>query len=93
MTKEELNEHINDIRIWTTGVPSSTIVDWLKDIRDNGITEPKEYTVQVIKGDNRSFLNQLVNGDHCSWIIVTKKVICEHSLQNLKLTILSSVTI
>lgn len=39
MTKEELNEHINDIRLWTTGVPISTIVDWLKDIRDNGVGE------------------------------------------------------
>ena len=61
MTREELDEHIQYLEgSWFSGWATPMVVDWLKDIRDNGITDIK-YTVQVIKGDEQSFLNQVVD--------------------------------
>lgn len=41
-------------------ISSYDVYHWLEDIRDNGIEDIK-YTVQVIKGDDQSFLNQAVD--------------------------------
>lgn len=65
MTREELDEHIEYCSHTTCGYPpisimASEVERWLEDIRDNGITDIK-YTVQVIKGDDQSFLNQVVD--------------------------------
>ena len=68
MTKEELNEQIEELEKLRECVSDGSLasaallgaVNTLKDIRDNGITDIK-YTVQVIKGDDQSFLNQAVD--------------------------------
>lgn len=61
MTRDELNTHINDIKHWPTGMFGSIIIGWLEDIRDNGIAEPKKYTVNVL-GDDESFLSKTPRG-------------------------------
>lgn len=61
MTREELNTHINDIKHWPTGMFGSIIIGWLEDIRDNGITEPKKYTIKVL-GNDEAFLIKTPKG-------------------------------
>lgn len=56
MTKEELDQHIKTLKMWIGGNETSTVLGWLEDIRDNGITDQK-YTVQVIKNNQRGYLN------------------------------------
>lgn len=61
MTIEELNEHIKELDATIgLGIHTNLVKAWLEDIRDNGIKDIK-YTVQVIKGDDQSFLNQAVD--------------------------------
>ena len=61
MTRDELNEHIKELDATIgLGIHTHIVKSWLEDIRDNGITDIK-YTVQVIKGDDQSFLNQVVD--------------------------------
>lgn len=68
MTREELNEQIEELEKIRKCVSDVSLanpallgaINTLKDIRDNGITDIK-YTVQVIKGDEKSFLNQMVD--------------------------------
>ena len=48
MTKEELNEHIQYLEgTWFSGCATPMVIDWLKDIRDNGIEEPKKYRIRL----------------------------------------------
>ena len=61
MTREELVNHIETLRGFA---PSTSMVcKWLEDIRDNGITEPKKYTVKVINTDRSLFLNQIIGDE------------------------------
>ena len=56
MTKEELNEHIQYLEgSWFSGWATPMFVDWLKDIRDNGITESKKYRILVMHKGNSYF--------------------------------------
>lgn len=62
MTRDELNIHIEQCDLASrfssaTTISCSRVADWLKDIRDNGITESKEYMVQVIDGNEDTYLN------------------------------------
>lgn len=61
MTREELNTHINDIKHWPTGMLGSIIIGWLEDIRDNGITGSKKYTIKVL-GNDEAFLIKTPKG-------------------------------
>mgnify|MGYP005800582789 CR=1 FL=1 len=48
MTREELDEHIQYLEgSWFSGWATPMVVDWLKDIRDNGITEPRKYRIRI----------------------------------------------
>ena len=62
MTKDELDQHISMIKQnWFMGCTYPYILNWLEDIRDNGITAQK-YTVQVVKNDKGGYLNACQDG-------------------------------
>lgn len=66
MTREELDEHIEYVSHTACGYPpisimASEVERWLEDIRDNGITEPKKYTIKVL-GNDEAFLIKTPKG-------------------------------
>lgn len=70
MTREELDEHIEYVSHIACGYPpisimASEVERWLKDIRDNGITEPKKYTIKIFPSPF-SYLNMTNNGSEAT---------------------------
>ena len=62
MTREELNEHIKELDATIgLGIHTNIVKAWLEDIRDNGIAEPKKYTVKVL-GDDEAYLSKTPKG-------------------------------
>lgn len=69
MTREELNEQIEELEKLQECVSDASLaspallgaVNTLKDIRDNGITEPKKYTIKVL-GNDGAFLIKTPKG-------------------------------
>lgn len=62
MTRDELNEHIKELDATIgLGIHTHIVKSWLEDIRDNGITEPKKYTIKVL-GDDEAFLSKIPKG-------------------------------
>lgn len=61
MTREELNDCICRLDKFIEGdvsyaVSVEIIKSWLVDIRDNGVTKTKKYTIEVIKEQDDGFL-------------------------------------
>lgn len=76
MTRDELNHfikrvekdiHMSDGLRFQPGLSVSAellrIKYWFENIRDNGITDPTRYTVQVIPDDATGYLSRNVDGD------------------------------